>query len=61
MAKSARASKIKSNNSKLKSRVFGPVETARNERLSAKLRELASQPRPTRHDSDNMIMDVEGI
>lgn len=60
MAKSVRASKIKTNNSKLKSRVFGPVETARTERLSAKLLELASQPRPTKKDSDGMAMDIEG-
>jgi len=59
MAKSARASKIKMNNSKLKSRVFGPVETARTERLSAKLLELASQPKPSK-DSDDMVMDIEG-
>ena len=60
MAKSARASKIKTNNSKLKSRVFGPIETARTERLSAKLLELASQPKPTKKDSDEMAMDIEG-
>lgn len=46
MAKGARASSIKTNNSKLKSKVFGPVEDARAERLSAKLLELASQPKP---------------
>jgi len=60
MAKSARASKIKTNNSKLKSRVFGPIETARTERLSAKLLELASLPKPTKKDSDDMAMDIEG-
>jgi hypothetical protein len=60
MAKSARASKVKTNNSKLKSRVFGPIETARTERLSAKLLELASQPKPTKKDSDDMVMDIEG-
>jgi hypothetical protein len=46
MAKGARASTKKSNHQKLKSRVFGPVESARTERLSAKLLELASQPKP---------------
>ncbi|KAK2628581.1 hypothetical protein QTJ16_001684 [Diplocarpon rosae] len=46
MAKGARASKIKANNAKLKGEVFGPVETNRTARLSAKLLELASQPRP---------------
>ncbi len=60
MANSARASKIKTNNSKLKSQVFGPVETARTERLSAKLLELTSQPKPSKKDSDDMAIDVEG-
>ncbi|OWO99869.1 hypothetical protein B2J93_6924 [Marssonina coronariae] len=46
MAKGARASTTKANNAKLKSKVFGPVETDRTARLSAKLLELASQPRP---------------
>lgn len=55
MAKGARASTKKENNSKLKSRVFGPVETARTERLSAKLQELASQPKRT----DNAAMEVQ--
>ncbi|RDW89322.1 hypothetical protein BP6252_01354 [Coleophoma cylindrospora] len=48
MAKGARASTIKSNNAKLKSKVFGPVENARTERLSAKLLELAQQPKPSK-------------
>jgi len=50
MAKGARASSRKANNSKLKSKVFGPVETERTARLSAKLLELASQPKPVRDD-----------
>lgn len=50
MAKGARASTKKTNNAKLKSRVFGPVETARAERLSAKLLELVSQPKPKQED-----------
>ena len=58
MAKGARASTIKTNNSKLKSRVFGPVETARTERLSQKLLELASQPKPKAKDVD-IMMDTE--
>ncbi|KAF2159869.1 hypothetical protein M409DRAFT_60462 [Zasmidium cellare ATCC 36951] len=45
MAKSARASRTKANNQALKKKVFGPVETARNERLNAKLLELAQQPK----------------
>jgi hypothetical protein len=55
MAKGARASTRKANNSKLKSRVFGPVETARTERLSAKLLELASQPKPKQGTDDLRI------
>lgn len=47
MAKSARASKVKSNNLKLKKNVFGPVETARAERLSLKMQELIAQPKPS--------------
>lgn len=46
MAKSSRASSTKANNQRLKAKVFGPVESARQERLSAKLLELASQPKP---------------
>lgn len=48
MAKSKRASVIKNNNQKLKKNVFGPVEAARLERISAKLLELAAQPKPVR-------------
>lgn len=50
MAKGARASTKKANHQKLKSNVFGPIETARTERLSAKLLELASQPKPGKED-----------
>ena len=46
MAKSSRASSRKANNQRLKANVFGPVEAARAERLSAKLLELAAQPKP---------------
>ena len=46
MAKSKRASVIKNNNQKLKKNVFGPVEAARLERISAKLLGLAAQPKP---------------
>jgi hypothetical protein len=58
MAKGARASTKKANNARLKSGVFGPVESARNERLSAKLLELASQPKPKK---DDVVMEVEGM
>ncbi|KAK8056584.1 hypothetical protein PG993_001811 [Apiospora rasikravindrae] len=47
MAKSSRASTIKANNQRLKRNVFGPVEAARLQRLSAKMREIAAQPKPT--------------
>jgi len=59
MAKSARSSTNKSNNQKLKSRVFGPVEKARTERLSAKLLELASAPRPAQKDEGDVTMETE--
>ena len=52
MAKSARASSVKKNNQRLKKHVFGPIEAARNERLSAKLLELATQPKPSRTEME---------
>ncbi|KAF2861968.1 hypothetical protein K470DRAFT_203233, partial [Piedraia hortae CBS 480.64] len=55
MAKSARASRVKKNKAALKTRVFGPVEQARSERLSAKLLQLAQQPKPVPEGE----MDVE--
>ncbi|KAM7185377.1 Protein of unknown function (DUF2423) domain containing protein [Rhypophila sp. PSN 637] len=57
MAKSARSSQIKTNNQKLKKNVFGPVEEARTARLSARLLELASQPKPQK---DVEMQVVEG-
>lgn len=54
MAKSSRASSRKANNQRLKAKVFGPVEAARAERLSAKLMELASQPKPERPEASEM-------
>ncbi|CAK7207554.1 hypothetical protein SEUCBS139899_010364 [Sporothrix eucalyptigena] len=48
MAKSARASSRKNNNQKLKKNVFGPVEAARTERLSAKLMEIVAQQKETK-------------
>ena len=59
MAKSARSSAIKSNNQRLKKHVFGPVEAARNERLSAKLMELVAQPRPQRDVEMDTVNDGE--
>ncbi|KAM7223612.1 Protein of unknown function (DUF2423) domain containing protein [Rhypophila decipiens] len=57
MAKSARSSQIKTNNQKLKKNVFGPVEEARTARLSARLLELASQPKAQK---DVEMQVVEG-
>jgi len=59
MAKSSRASTLKSNNQRLKRNVFGPVEAARAERLSAKLLALASEPKPIREVE--MKTDKEGM
>ncbi|GJN68238.1 hypothetical protein VFPFJ_04841 [Purpureocillium lilacinum] len=50
MAKSSRSSTIKANNRRKAASVFGPAEIARNERLSAKLLELAKQPKPETSD-----------
>ena len=55
MAKSARSSRTKRNNSNLRKKVFGPVYDARTERLSAKLMELANTPKP----DEEKKMDVE--
>jgi hypothetical protein len=46
MAKSARASTKKNNKTALRAKVFGPVEEARNERLSTRLLALVSEPKP---------------
>lgn len=54
MAKSSRASTVKANNRRLKRNVFGPVEAARLERLSAKLLETAAQPKPVTDDAEEM-------
>ncbi|KAK3071773.1 hypothetical protein LTR53_008035 [Teratosphaeriaceae sp. CCFEE 6253] len=52
MAKSARSSAIKKNNSGLRKKVFGPVETARRERLNAKLLALAQQPKASKPEME---------
>jgi hypothetical protein len=52
MAKGLRASRTKKNNQALSKRVFGPVEAARNERLSAKLMALAQQPKAPREEME---------
>lgn len=60
MAKGARSSSIKANNSALKAKVFGPVENARAERLNAKLMELISQPKPSAKTEDVNMEAKEG-
>ncbi|KAG4419771.1 hypothetical protein IFR04_007081 [Cadophora malorum] len=60
MAKGARASTKKANNVKLKSKVFGPVETDRTARLSAKLLALAAQPKPKAAEKD-VDMEAEDV
>jgi hypothetical protein len=59
MAKSSRASTIKTNNQRLKAKVFGPVEQARRERLSAKLLEIASAPKPEKPEAENEMKIVD--
>ena len=54
MAKSVRANVSKRNRAKLRSTVFGPVDNARTERLSAKLQEIAAQPKPNDLNQSNM-------
>ncbi|EMD67593.1 hypothetical protein GGP41_007464 [Bipolaris sorokiniana] len=52
MAKGLRASSKKANRTKLRARVFGPVEQARMERLHAKLLETIQQPKPENSQMD---------
>nr|XP_036584864.1 uncharacterized protein CTRU02_05346 [Colletotrichum truncatum]KAF6794514.1 hypothetical protein CTRU02_05346 [Colletotrichum truncatum] len=59
MAKSSRSSVKKNNNQRLKKNVFGPAEEARAERLSAKLLELAKQPKPEKEADVNMDADEQ--
>lgn len=58
MAKSVRASVSKRNSANLRAKVFGPAADARTARLSAKLQELASQPKPTNGEESNMKTDA---
>ncbi|KAL3455633.1 hypothetical protein BJX64DRAFT_272029 [Aspergillus heterothallicus] len=59
MAKSVRASVQKRNKAKLRATVFGPVVDARTERLSAKLQELASQPKPSDSEKSNSNIETD--
>lgn len=54
MAKGLRSSTKKTNRAKLRSRVFSPVETARTERLSRKLLELAGRAAPKATEDTEM-------
>lgn len=58
MAKSSRASSRKTNNQRLKAKVFGPIEAERNARLSAKLLELATAPKPEAEQADGETMNI---
>lgn len=57
MAKGLRSSTKKANKAILRHRVFGPVEDARKERLSAKLLELASKSRSKATEADVQMID----
>ncbi|KAK5109503.1 hypothetical protein LTR62_006955 [Meristemomyces frigidus] len=59
MAKSARSSAIKKNNTQLKKRVFGPAVAARQNRLNAKLMALASQPKPPKAEIEVEVEENE--
>lgn len=56
MAKSARSSSKKANNQRKVRNINGPVEAARAQRLSARLIELAKQPKP---ETSDVKMDGE--
>lgn len=61
MAKSARSSATKTNRTKIRARVFGPIETARTARLSTKLMELASQPKPREEEKMDLDETTQSI
>ena len=56
MAKSARAVSVKRKRNILREKVINPIYDARTERLSAKLLEIASKPKPKEEAS----MDLDG-
>ncbi|KAL8914118.1 MAG: hypothetical protein Q9171_001234 [Xanthocarpia ochracea] len=60
MAKGLRSSVKKANRSRLRSKVFGPVEEARKQRLSAKLLSKAVEPSPNAKE-DTMLLDDSTI
>ena len=58
MAKSLRASRVKTNKQKLRKNVFAPVDDARIDRLSAKLAEIVAQKKPSEIAAAN-VMEVD--
>ena len=52
MAKSKRSSSKKFNNQRKAATIYGPAESARAERLSQRLLEVAKQPKPESSDVD---------
>lgn len=60
MAKGLRSSRNKTNNSKLRTNIFSPVENARKERLSTKLLELAGKPKPREEEDIGMNVEEKG-
>jgi len=61
MAKGLRSSVKKTNRSKLRKTLYGPVVDARTERLSAKLQELISKPPPSDEKAPSMDIDNPGL
>ena len=59
MAKGQRASTVKRNNSALRAK-FAPIYDARTARLSAKLQEIAAQPKPVREETMDVDADEDG-
>jgi hypothetical protein len=62
MARSLRSNRVQKNKAKLRSRVFGPVEDARTQRLSQKLEEIVSstQPKPEQQHEKEPEIDMTG-
>jgi hypothetical protein len=60
MGKGLRSSVKKTNRSKLRASVFGPVESERAERIHAKLLETIQQPKPELPKKAAMDVDSEG-
>ena len=59
MAKGQRASTVKRNNSALRAK-FAPIYDARTARLSAKLQEIAAQPKPVREETMDVDANEDG-